>query len=259
MAKARMLHKKISVSLQVNRLTLPARLLFTWMIPHADDEGKMKGDPEFIKATVVPMVKWSFKKILEYLEEIQDKRLIYYWQENGEWFIEFIKWKEHQYIQKDRFKPSDLPSFRKEVDNKVDTDCIQSVNTPSPQANISESNPSEVNKSESSGREREYEGKPNYVADKNIGETKKVFKIVYPDGFEPSNGAEVAAKEAWEKLEPNKPQAFAPTYLSAVKKGLPENLFYQFVSEIRQSPNIDNPGKVFNKKVKDYLAQQARE
>ena len=76
MAKARMLHKKISVSLQVNRLTLPAKLLFTWMIPHTDDEGKMKGDPEFIRATVVPMAKWSFKKIREYLEEMQDKGLI---------------------------------------------------------------------------------------------------------------------------------------------------------------------------------------
>jgi len=63
MAKARMLHKKISVSVQINKLTLPARLLFTWMIPHADDEGKLKGDIEFIKAMVVPMTIWSFKKI----------------------------------------------------------------------------------------------------------------------------------------------------------------------------------------------------
>ena len=243
MAKARMLHKKISVSLQVNRLTLPARLLFTWMIPHADDEGKMKGDPEFIKATVVPMVKWSFKKILEYLEEIQDKRLIYYWQENGEWFIEFIKWKEHQYIQKDRFKPSDLPSFRKEVDNKVDTDCIQSVNTPSPQANISESNPSEVNKSESN----------------ESGNADKPYKgngiVISPKDFKPSSEGEVAAFEAWKKLEPAAPWSLSSTYLHAHRKGLPANLFYQFVSEIRQDNSIKKPGAIFNKKVEEYLKQ----
>lgn len=62
MAKARMIHKKISASTQVNRLTLPARLLFSWMIPHADDEGRIKGEPEYIKAVVVPMTRWSFKK-----------------------------------------------------------------------------------------------------------------------------------------------------------------------------------------------------
>ncbi len=241
MAKARMLHKKISVSVQVNRLTLPARLLFTWMIPHADDEGKMKGDPEFIKATVVPMVRWSFKKIREYLEEIEGKGLIYYWQENGEWFIEFIRWKEHQYIQKDRFKSSDLPSFHKEVGNKVDTDCIQTVNTPSPQANISESNPSEVNKSESNeidNADKSYKG--NRV-------------VVHPRDFKPKTKGEVAALEAWEKLEPTAPWSFGGTYLHAHRKGLPANLFYQFVSEIQQDNSVKKPGAVFNEKVASYF------
>ncbi len=238
-----MLHKKISVSLQVNRLTLPARLLFTWMIPHADDEGRLNGDPEFIRAMVVPMTKWSFKKIKEYLEEIKNKGLIYYWQENDEWFIEFIKWKQHQYIQKDRFKSSDLPSFHKEVGNKVDTDCIQTVSTPSPQANISESesNPSEVNKSESN----------------EIGVAEKPYKGngVSPKNFKPSSDDEMAALEAWGKLEPSSPWVFGTTYLNALRKGLPATMFYQFVSEIQQDSSIKKPGAVFNKKVEEYLKQ----
>jgi len=243
MAKARMLHKKISVSVQVNRLTLPARLLFTWMIPHADDEGRMKGDPEFIKATVVPMVKWSFKKIQEYLKEMKDKQLIYYWQENGEWFVEFIKWKEHQYIQKDRFKSSDLPSFRKEVGDKTETSCIQTVNTTSPQANISESNPSEVNKSESN----------------EIDNANKPYKgngiRVHSKDFKPTTEGEVAAFEAWKKLEPSAPWSLGGTYLHAHRRGLPANLFYQFVSEIQQDSSVKKPGAVFNKKVEEYLEQ----
>ena len=59
MAKARMLHKKISISLQVNSLPLPAKLLFTWLIAHTDDEGRILGSPKYIKATVVPMTNWS--------------------------------------------------------------------------------------------------------------------------------------------------------------------------------------------------------
>ena len=242
MAKARMLHKKISVSVQVNKLTLPARLLFTWMISHADDEGKLKGDIEFIKAMVVPMTKWSFKKIKGYLTEMKDQELIYYWQENDEWFIEFTKWKEHQYIQKDRFKSSDLPSFHKEVDNKLDTDCIQAVSTSSPQSNISESNLNEVNKSEVN--ESNIADKSSYKGNGNM---------VNPRTFKPSSEGEVAALEVWRKLEPENPLAFKTTYLNALGKGLPVNMFYQFSSEIRQDNTIRNPGAIFNKKVETYL------
>lgn len=64
-----MLHKKISVSIQVNNLSLPAKLLFTWLISHADDEGRLKGDILYVKATVVPMTNWSKSKVKSYLEE----------------------------------------------------------------------------------------------------------------------------------------------------------------------------------------------
>jgi len=57
MAKARMLHNKISKSLQVDSLPVPAQLLFTWMISWADDEGRLKGEPKYIKATVIPYKK----------------------------------------------------------------------------------------------------------------------------------------------------------------------------------------------------------
>jgi len=241
MAKARMLHTKISVSVQVNRLSLPARLLFSWMIPHADDEGRLNGDPEFIKAMIVPMTKWSFKKIEEYLEEIKNQGLIYYWQENGERFIEFIKWNEHQTIRKNRFKPSSLPSYSKKNDSQLATKCQPVGNQKTTQANISESNPSEVNKSESN----------------EIGNADKPYKgngiAVSPKNFEPSSEGEVAALEAWEKLDHSHPWAFGTTYLNALCKGLPASMFYQFTSEIQQDNSVKNPGAVFNSKVKEYL------
>ena len=241
MAKARMLHKKISVSVQVNKLTLPAKLLFTWMISHADDEGKLKGDIEFIKAMVVPMTKWSFKKIKGYLMEMKDQELIYYWQENDEWLIEFIKWDEHQTIRKDRLIPSNLPSYPKENDNLV-VDTRQPADNQEPaQANGIESNTREFNKSESN----------------EIGNADKPYKgngvVVSPKEFQPSSEGEVAALEAWEKLDHGHPWAFGTTYLNALRKGLPARMFYQFVSEIQQDNSIKKPGAVFNEKVASYL------
>jgi len=245
MAKARMLHKKISVSIQVNELSLPAKLLFSWMIPHADDQGRLRGNPEYIKAVVVPMTRWSFKKIKEYLNETANKGLIYYWQEKNEWFIEFVKWDKHQTIRKDRFIPSDLPSYSKQNDNQVTTDCQPSNNQEPTQANgiktnINECNQSEVNKIS--------------VADEPY---KGNGFMVNPKNFKPSSEGETAALEAWRKLEPANPLAFKTTYLSSLTKGLPPDMFYIFTSEIRQDNSIKNPGAIFNRKVKDYFEKQS--
>lgn len=54
MANRRMICKSISVSTQVNKMSLFSQLLYTWMIPHADDWGRMDADPGVIWALVVP-------------------------------------------------------------------------------------------------------------------------------------------------------------------------------------------------------------
>lgn len=163
MAKARMLHKSISTSSQVNGLSLPARLLFTWLIPHTDDEGKLKGNPEYVKALVVPMTNWSFGKITQYLNEIEKARLIYYWEQNSEWFIEFVKWQEHQSIRPDRFKPSNLPSIKVKNDNQISAKRQPIDNQTTPQSNVIESNlmksnPVKVNINETSKEHPSNEG-----------------------------------------------------------------------------------------------------
>lgn len=250
MAKARMLHKKISTSLQINNLPLPVRLLFTWLIPHADDEGRLKGEPQFIKATVIPMTNWSLKNVRGYLEQMKNSNLIYYWQENNEWFIEFVKWGDYQSIRKDRFEPSKLPSFNKHIDNQTAPNSQPNDNQLSAQANINQSNITKVNKSE---YKEEF-------ADKNLdkGNTTLLDPTIIedPKHYLPKNGAEVAAKIAWEKLEPNNPRAFYTTYLNAAKKGVPASYIFTFTSEIRQDRTVVNPGKVFQKKVQDYLERQ---
>ncbi len=51
----RSLWGSISTSRKVNRLSLKAALRYTWAIPHVDDEGVQEGDPQTLKARVVPL------------------------------------------------------------------------------------------------------------------------------------------------------------------------------------------------------------
>lgn len=242
-SKRRMLHAKISTSLQVDNLSEPAQLLFTWMISHADDEGRLKGDAKSVKAVVIPMKHWSIKKVENCLEAIKNEGLIYRWQENNEWFIEFVKWTDHQYIQKDRFKASTLPKYNQESGHTLDTERIQTGNNSSPQAKVNKVKEKEIKQSE----ENTSENKLPTI------EPNKGKEWANPKTFEASTEGEVAALEAWDQLEHFNPMAFQTTYLTALHKGLPPDKFYQFVSEIKQDLTIEKPGAVFNSKVHTYF------
>jgi len=140
-----MLHKAISTSQDVNKLSLPSKLLVTWMIPHADDKGRLRGESNYIKAIIVPMLNWSSRKIDKYLNEIESVGLIYRWEHNNEWFIEFVKWNEHQTIRKDRFIPSKLPSYTNKSGENKSTNEQPTDNQKTTQLNVIEDNKSESN------------------------------------------------------------------------------------------------------------------
>jgi hypothetical protein len=97
MATGRILKSQISVSEQVNELSLKAALLFTWMIPHTDDFGRMPGSAKKVKAIVAPMRDdITCIDVDNALNEMRDKRLIYRYKVNDELFIEMIKFEAHQ-------------------------------------------------------------------------------------------------------------------------------------------------------------------
>lgn len=64
-----MIDKKISLSEKVASLQEGGMLLYTWMIPHADDFGLLQGSARTIKALVVPMLDWSVQAVTD---DIQD-------------------------------------------------------------------------------------------------------------------------------------------------------------------------------------------
>src|SRR3989344_2050919 len=247
----RMLYAKISVSQDVNSLSIEERLLFTWLIAHGDDEGRLEGDPLYIRNKVVPYTNWSPKKIGKYLHNIKNRGLIHYWQVDNRWVIEFVKWELHQSLRKDRIEHSQLPSFAPNSDNQMAT-IRQPIDSQMPaERNISESNLKEVKKSE-----YKEDVAVNNSSFKKVSDIPNPGAILDPIRYQPKNAEEVAAKEVWFKLELNNKLAFHTTYLNAARKGEPASVIYQFCSEIRQDKSIDNPGKVFQKKVNDYLERK---
>jgi hypothetical protein len=240
----RMLHAKISKSIQVNRLSVEARLVFTWMIAHADEYGRLRGEAEFIRACVVPMTEWTNEQVEKLLQEIADQKLIYRWTEEDECVIEFKKWFEHQTLRKDRMDPPTLPEYKNKPVNQLTDKWLPIDTQKTAQANKSEPKRTEVKKSDHK------ETQPN---DRQNGFAK--VELINPKSFEPSSNEEIAMLEAWRKLEPSNPMALTTTYFTALKKGLPASKFYEFSSEISQDKTINNKGAVFNSKVKSYLNQ----
>lgn len=240
MAKARMLHKQISTSEDVSNLPLQAQLLFSWLIPHADDDGRLKGTPKYIKATIVPYFDWSFEEIKTYLEQMHKLGLIYYWQDNNEFYIEFVKWTDYQSIRKDRYEPSKLPSYSN--DNQLTTTRQPSDNQSTPQSNVIEVNEIKDNKSESNGT--------THVADKNSDKDDSLSDNL-PQDINSKHG--LTSYELWKRMDKGNFKAM-PRYNFYVKH-IPENLLYQWASEIEQDNTVRVKGAVFVTKAEEYLKQ----
>ncbi|OBA07866.1 DNA replication protein DnaD [Paenibacillus polymyxa] len=97
MAEKRMISKVISISEKVNMLPeLFDMLLFTWMIPHTDDFGRLAGSPAKVKALVVPMLDKTLAEIADSLRRLDKNGLIVWYETEGEKVVQVINFEKHQ-------------------------------------------------------------------------------------------------------------------------------------------------------------------
>ena len=96
MAERRMISKSISISERVNSMSLFARLLFTWMIPHTDDFGRMPGSPMKVKALVVPMADETKEDVERALTEMVEQDLIDWYVVDGKQYVQIKNFDKHQ-------------------------------------------------------------------------------------------------------------------------------------------------------------------
>lgn len=98
MAEKRMISKTISVSEKVNDLPdIFDMLLFTWLIPHTDDFGRMSGSPAKVKGLVLPMMESKTREDVRVsLRHLADAGLILWYEVDGEEVIQIQKFEKHQ-------------------------------------------------------------------------------------------------------------------------------------------------------------------
>jgi hypothetical protein len=83
-------------------------LLFTWMIAHADNTGRLRGEPSFMKAVVVPYVPGVTEADVEiWLAKLASLGLIDWYVIKGNRYVHLRGWANHQRLN--RMKHSDLP------------------------------------------------------------------------------------------------------------------------------------------------------
>jgi hypothetical protein len=110
MARGRMLSASISESHQV--ASLPddtARLIFTWLIPHADAVGRYSAHPMVIAGKVLTLLGISTEAIIQALVAMHMESLIRLYEADGQPYLVFQGWERHQTIRHDREKPKYPP------------------------------------------------------------------------------------------------------------------------------------------------------
>lgn len=109
MARGRMISKSISISRKLGNVSMLAKLIYTWTIPHTDDFGRMEGDFVGIKATVIPLVQTTGKDIEKALKELEKQALIERYEVGGQKYLEIIGFDEHQTFKNDRPRRPKFP------------------------------------------------------------------------------------------------------------------------------------------------------
>ncbi len=236
-----MLSKSICTSEQVNSLPLECQLLFSWMITHADDDGKMKGGAPTVRGLVFPMKEYTVIQVEEMLQKIKDAGLIWRWAVGNETFIQFPKWKRHQNIRADRHHPSEIPSF--------DSDGNQSDTTGIPNDNQTDTEDKEIKDSVDKGNEkenklweRESEGEPTLIPT-----------------YTPKSMSDHAALRAWNTFDKKHPELLETRYLMPIKSGVRSTVLITITNDIIKDHTITDKGKEFEERVKKYMKQNSIE
>jgi len=134
-----MLKKVISESKSLGNLhSDSARLLYTWLIPWLDIEGRHSADPEIIKGHIFPKVKtMTISRIKGLLDELSQAGLIILYRDNDEICLQLIKFKEHQSLKPDREAPSKIAEPKPENIITPENSGLNPENSPLSKVKIS--------------------------------------------------------------------------------------------------------------------------
>lgn len=104
-----MLAKSISTSSKLSKVSYFDALLFTWIIPHCDDFGRMDGDASLVKAKVFPLFPCSLDDVEISLQALKTKNLLEIYQVKGGRYLKITVFDKFQTFKKDRPRVAEYP------------------------------------------------------------------------------------------------------------------------------------------------------
>lgn len=108
MARQRFIWPSLWTDPTIGQLSAPARILFIGCFSNADDDGRLEGDPAYLKATVFPHDTLNVSAVQSFRDEVVEKcRNLVLYEYDGREYLAFTKWGE---FQKPKYpRPSKLP------------------------------------------------------------------------------------------------------------------------------------------------------
>ena len=113
MAKGRFISKEICLDKKVNGLSDGYSMVgFTWLITHADCEGRIYGDPAIVKSLIFPRrMDVTVEMVNGYIQEWETTGLIKTYEVNSDIYIQFPNFDKHQVgLRKEREPHSPIPA-----------------------------------------------------------------------------------------------------------------------------------------------------
>lgn len=113
MAQGRMLKGRITKSKKMAALrTDKARLLWFYMLPFTDCEGRIEADPEDIKDEILRKQRrgYTVERIEQCLQDLHRVGLIVLYQTNGRRYLEYTRFHDENKIRRDREAESEIPA-----------------------------------------------------------------------------------------------------------------------------------------------------
>lgn len=184
MAEKRMISKVISISEKVNELPdIFDMLLFTWMIPHTDDFGRLAGTPAKVKALVVPMLDKTNADVNIALEHLQAAGLIKWYENAGQKVVQIENFEAHQsgLHKRTRSKFPDPPDNDSKQFPEVPGSSEQFRNIPL-ELNRTEENRTELKRTEEK-RNEENRTEKTLDAGRSSEDEINLFRLFENEGF----------------------------------------------------------------------------
>jgi len=104
-----MIDKKISVSEQVANLSIPAQLVYTWAVAHADDVGLLPSSMRTLKGTIVPLWDMQIDAFEKLVQEIVEEGLWETYEYQKVRYYRLTSFTKYQTLKRDRQPQTILP------------------------------------------------------------------------------------------------------------------------------------------------------